>query len=178
MLPSLLLLACAPADAEYGSTLIAAANIEVPWNDAYADVDGTGSLFDLQAAVLDPDGLPASEVRVEVTSGWGEAWVLPDGGARVAPGAPCEDLTNCEAWFDIERSTWMEVRTPVPMFGAADNPRQSYQSMVTDAAGIADFQVFVDTVPDSGASIPIFVSIEVETESFEIAVDDDVVDSL
>ncbi len=171
-----MIVACAPADAEFGSTLIASADIEVAWNEAYLDADGSGSLFELQASVLDPEGLAADAIRVEITSGWGEAWVLAGGTARAMDGG-CEAESSCETWFDTERAVWLEVRAPASMFGTSDDPRQSYLSMVTDDAGVADFQVFVDTVPDSGASIPIFVSIEVQTESFEISVDDAVVDS-
>lgn len=174
-----LLAACAPLEAESGSVLLLPDDLHLTWSDAYADEDGVGAMFWLDAEVLDPDGGPAGFVRADVTSGWRGAWVLPADAVRPAEdGAAC--VEPCEVWTSADDGRAWEVR---PWSGlraswADDEVRRSYLADQTDAEGNLAFAVFVDFMPDTGASVPIYVSIAVETGSIEVSVQDVVVDSI
>jgi hypothetical protein len=148
----LLAAACAPSplEAEPGSTLLTPEDVEVAWDDAFADDDDAGALLEFEVAVLDPDGLPARGVRVEVTSGWP--------GARVSAG---------EADEDDER--WVDVRTGRPVTAHLESDG-AYAVGRTDGDGAMRFAVFLDSAPDVGNSVPLYVGIGPETRSFDIQV--------
>lgn len=174
-----LLVACAPLEAESGSVLLLPDDLHLTWSDAYADEDGVGAMIWLDAEVMDPEGRPADSVRTDVTSGWRGAWVLPAEAVRPADDtAPCAE--PCEIWIGADDGRSWEVR---PWSGlrstwADDEVRRNYLADQTDADGVLAFAVFVDFMPDAGASVPIYVSIAAETGSIEVSVQDVVVDSI
>ena len=148
---ALLLLACAPPDAEPGSIVLAPPDASELWDEAYADSDAIGGRFPMEAVVIGPDGAPAVGVRVSVLSGW-------DGASVRLPG-----LTADAAVLDVRTNEVIELG---PCGGGATDC--TWLELVSSSAGRISFDVFVDVAPDSGASVPIFISAGGDVASVEI----------
>lgn len=155
---ALALLGCAVPEAEPGSVVLTEDDVLEPWDVAYEVADDIGGLFPMEALVVGPDGAPAAGVRVSVLSGWDGASVRAP---RVAPGPLVLDVRSNDV---VELGacpgapggcTWLEA--------------------VTSSEGRVAFSVFVDVAPDSGASIPIFITAGDDVASVEIEFADAVV---
>lgn len=157
---SLLLAACATPEAEPGSVVLPTDDVSENWDVAYAEADDVGGTFPMEALVLGPDGLPAAGVRASVLSGWDGAVVLQAGtrggtlGLDVRTGE-LKDLGSCAAGVAASGCSWLQL--------------------VTDEEGRIRFDVFVDVAPDSGASVPIFISSGDDVASVEIELTDPLV---
>ncbi len=148
---ALLLAACAPPDAEPGSIVLAPADTAEPWEEAYADEDDIGGRFPMEAVVLGPGGAPAVGVRVSVLSGW-------DGASVRLLGKPADSTA-----LDVRTNEVIELGSCGG--GATDC---TWLELVSTATGRISFDVFVDVAPDSGASVPIFISAGGDVASVEI----------
>jgi hypothetical protein len=182
-----LIAACVTGDAPVGSVVLASDDAAVGWDDAFADPDGIGMSFPFAAEVLAADGTPLAGVRVEITSGWTGAWLLPADRAAWAPGEedPCALQEGCVSGYDIAAEAWLYADDregfPEGLFGGAsvsDDALPDYLAARTDASGGVAFRVFVDTAPDSGASVPVHVATAADATSVEVSVDPGVVESL
>ena len=153
----LLLLACAPPEAEPGSMVLPSDDIAEPWDEAYAVADDVGGRFTLGAQVIGPDGQPAAGVREGVLSGWDGAQLVPHGEVH---GTLVLDVRANEV-FEIgpcgagSTCMWLE--------------------QLTGADGEVQFDVFLDLSPDSGSSVPIFISSGDDVASVDIELVDAVV---
>lgn len=154
----LLLLACAVPEAEPGSVVLVDDDQSEPWDVAYEVADDVGGLFPMEAVVVGPDGLPAAGVRVSVLSGWDGATV------RVRqPGAGLFAL-------DVRSNEVVEL-------GACSTAPSgcTWLELITSSEGKVNFAVFVDVAPDSGASVPVFITAGDDVASVELEFADAVV---
>ncbi len=181
LLPFAALLAgCAPGPiaAPYGSSLVMPEDIEFGDDMAYAQAgDLTGGLFYTYIGVLGPDGLPLNGIQVEITSGWTGAYLIAEKAVRVVDTyeQDCnplpEDTTDpCYAWFDTEGQEFVEFAGDYTELGGFG---PTYMSAPTDNRGLLPVYVFVDSIAlDStgeAVNIPIFASIGLETQSFQLS---------
>ncbi len=157
MLIALVLAGCGAPEAEPGSIVLPPDDFAEPWDDAYADDDDIGGRFTMGAQVLGPDGLPAVGVRVGVLSGWDGAEVAPAEarGGRLVLDIRTNEVLELGACGAAVACTWLEL--------------------VTNADGRIDFDVFVDVAPESGASVPLFISAADDVASVDIELVDVVV---
>lgn len=178
-----LLTGCAPGPiaAPYGSSLQMPTDIEFGMDAAYeAAGDLTGGLFYAYIGVLGPDGLPLNGIQVEVTSGWTGAYLIAEKAVRVVDDyeTDCQQGMDdgsldpadpCYAWFDTEGEEFVEFSGDYTELGGFG---PTYMSAPSDNRGLLPIYVFVDSVAYSdGAAlnIPIFASIGVETQSFQLS---------
>ncbi|GDX78580.1 hypothetical protein LBMAG42_03910 [Deltaproteobacteria bacterium] len=157
MLIALIFSGCSTPDAEPGSIVLPPEDLAAPWDDAYADDDDIGGRFAMGAQVLGPDGLPAVGVRVGVLSGWD--------GAEVSP----VDARGGRLVLDVRTNEVLELGT----CGAA--LVCTWLELVTNVDGRVDFDVFVDVAPESGASVPLFISAADDVASVDIELVDSIV---
>ena len=157
MLMALILAGCSAPDAERGSIVLPPDDVAAPWDDAYADDDDLGGRFPMGALVLGPDGVPAVGVRVGVLSGWDGAEVTPVDarGGRVVLDVRTNEVVELGACGAALVCTWLEL--------------------VTNADGRVEFDVFVDVAPESGASVPLFISAADDVASVDIELVDAIV---
>lgn len=183
MVPALLLAAltgCAPGPiaAPYGSSLVMPSDVDFSFDQAYSDSgDLTGGLFYTYIGVMGPDGLPLNGIQVEITSGWTGAYLIAERAVRVVDDYEQDCTTNppddpedpCYAWFDVEGQEFVEFAGDYAELGGFG---PTYMSATTDNRGLLPVYVFIDSVPvDSdgeAVSVPIFASIGIETESFQL----------
>lgn len=173
--------ACATGEAPPGSVVLASDDAAVGWDDAFADPDGIGQSFAFEAEVLAADGTPVRGARVEVTSGWTGAWLVLDDRAAwvVGDDDPCAGQEGCISGYDVAADGWLYAEASEGLFGGGadrEDALADYLSARTDSAGRVGFRVFVDTAPDSGASVPVHLATAVDATSVEVAVDPGVVD--
>ena len=175
----LVLAGCAPGPiaAPFGSELVMPTDIEFGQDSAYnAAGDLTGGLFYTYIGVLGPDGYPLNNIQVEITSGWTGAYLIAEKAVRVVDEYetectenPPDDPTDpCYAWYDTEGQEFVEFSGDYAELGGFG---PTYMSAPTDNRGLLAVYVFVDSVPyseDTALSIPIFASIGVETQSFQL----------
>lgn len=166
------LAACGPAPS--GAVLLVPEDLRVQWADSLDDDDGVGALFWLEAEVLDADGAPAAGAGVEVTSGWRGTFPASVEDVHEHEDEGC--APPCTLWTDEAGRAWELRREPGPGWRDEDPP-PGYLAGNTDSDGRFPFVLFMDSAPDSGAASPVFVSIAVETDSFEIVVHEPVVES-
>jgi len=155
-----ILAACTVPDAEPGSIVLPPDDVAEVWDEAYAEPDEVGGTFHFEAVVLGADGAPEAGVRASVLSGW-------DGAALLAPGARGGPLA-----LDVRSGEVQELAG----CAEADAPSPcAWLQLVTGPDGRIAFDVFVDVAPDSGASVPIFISSGNDVASVEIELADPVV---
>lgn len=138
----LVLLACAPSEAEPGSEIALPDDLDVPWSEAFVEDDGIGEVFPIDVVVTAPDGTPAAGVRVGVTAAWDGASLHPvdDAGAR-----------EFVVW-DLGSRGARALRAC-----ATDaSPTCTYVEATTGADGRVLVDAFIDVAPDSGASVAFF----------------------
>ncbi|MSQ02798.1 MAG: hypothetical protein EXR71_13060 [Myxococcales bacterium] len=148
---ALLFAACAAPDAEPGSVVLPPPDAAEPWDEAYTDDDDIGGRFPMEAVVIGPDGAPAVGVRVSVLSGW-------DGASVRLPGS-----TAVTTVLDVRTN---EVIDLGPCGGGATDC--TWLELVSSGAGRISFDVFVDVAPNSGGSVPVFISAGGDVASVEI----------
>jgi hypothetical protein len=153
------LAACSAPDAGPGTTVIAPEDVSTPWDDAYAEADGIGGIFPMEARVLSADGEWLAGVRVSVLSGWDGALVLeptPGGAATLLDARTGEPHALGACGEEAARGcTWLEG--------------------ISDAQARFRFDVFVDVAPDSGAKVPVFIAAGDDVVSVEITLDTGIV---
>lgn len=184
---TLALLGCnaGPYAAPYGSTLIMPNDETFSLDVGYSQPDdGIGGLIQTSVGVLIPStdfpssesSAPGNNIRVEVTSGWSGAYLIPEEAVRIIDDyeVDCEGRTDdetdpCHAWYDNESEQYVEFGGD---YTDLDGFKPTYLMGATNNRGYLDFYVFVDSVPldndGNAVSIPIFASIEVEIDSFNI----------
>ena len=140
----LILLGCAPNEAEPGSRVYLPDDLYVPWSEAFVEADDIGEVFPIDLLVLSPDGNPAAGVRVVVTAGW-------DGASLHAADA---DAAATRAVWDVGSGRARDLRASAP--GRRANC--TYLELVTGSDGRAMVDAFVDVAPDSGASVSFYAA--------------------
>jgi hypothetical protein len=174
--------AAGPYGAPAGSTIqVSAANFDTEgyvFDGAYNDPDdGIGLLIrefaivTLPATENYPYETPGNDIRVEITSGWSAAYVLPATAIETvttySDGCEGDRSEECAAWFDIGTESYVEFSGEYKDLGGL---RPTYMSGGTDNRGILDFYVFIDSVPvdDEGEviTIPLYASIGVDIVSW------------
>ncbi len=142
MMALLIVLACAPPEAEAGSEIALPDDLDVPWSEAFVEDDGVGEIFPIDVVVTGPDGNPAAGVRVGVTAAWDGASLHPvdDTGAG-----------EVIVW-DLGSRGVRALRAC-----ATDaSPSCTYVEATTGADGRVLVDAFIDVAPDSGASVAFF----------------------
>ncbi len=171
---------CAPGPiaAPYGSELDMPSDIEFAMDSAYSEAgDLTGGLFYTYIGVLGPDGLPLNGIQVEVTSGWTGAYIIAEKAVRVVSDyeeqcdpLPADETDPCHAWFDTEDQEFVEFAGDYSELGGFG---PTYMSAPTNNRGLLPIYIFVDSASTDSTgeavNIPIFASIGVSTESFQLA---------
>lgn len=169
-----------PYAAPYGSMVTGPGDISLNYDAGYAvPGDGYGALLRGQAYVQDSaTQLPLNDIKVEITSGWTGAYLLPEAAVLVvddyeqeceSSGAVSDENDPCHAWFDADGEQYIEFGGDYAELG---DFRPTYLSAGTDNRGLLDFYVFVDSAPlDSeglAVDIPVFIDIGVNSASFNI----------
>lgn len=172
LLLSLLGCSAGPIGAPYGSTLDLT-NLDNVYFALDAGLlepsDQRGALIKLEALVTVPgsysDPVPGNGIRVEVSSGWSEAYLLPESAVRVVDdfevecdesGASSDPEDPCYAWFDNNNEVWVEFGGD---YTDLENFRPTYFQGVTDARGTMGFYVFIDSVPVDADGEPVDFSV-------------------
>lgn len=174
-----------PYAAPYGAEVLGPeGDLSLSYDAGYAvPGDGYGALLRAAAFVHDPSDtlhgdLPLNDIKVEVTSGWTGAYLLPEAAVLVVDdyeqecdtsGATADETDPCHAWFDAEGEQYIEFGGDYTELG---DFRPTYLSAPTDNRGILNFYVFVDSAPlDTNGvpvDIPVFIDIGVSSTSFNI----------
>ena len=169
-----------PYAAPFGSIVTGpASDIGLVYDAGYAvPGDGYGALLRAQALVQDSSLMPLNDIKVEVTSGWTGAYLLPEAAILVVDdyeqecdesGATSDETDPCHAWFDAEGEQYIEFGGDYTELG---DFRPTYLSAPTNNRGFLYFYVFVDSAPlDSdglAVDIPVFIDIGVNSTSFNI----------
>ena len=144
--------------------------------------DRIGALVKLQGLVTGPnrastttDAVPMNGVQVEITSGWSQAYLIPESAVRVVDdyetecdesGATSDENDPCNAWFNETDETWVEFGGD---YTDLENFRPTYFVGETDNRGLIDFYTFIDSVPVDEEGAPIAFSVY-----GTIGVDDDI----
>ena len=162
--PLLLTIGCAPGPigAEAGSTITINETFEdgIYMEAEYAvPGDGIGLLLLQEAVVVDPEGLAANGIQVEVISGFSGAYVVAEGAVKLITDyeANC-DLSeeDCAAWFDVQNEQYVEFSGEYETVG---DFRPGYMSGVTNARGVMPFYVFIDSQPLDADFEPLPISV-------------------
>lgn len=164
-----------PVTAPFGSSVGVPDDIEFSFDNAYvAAGDGVGSMFFGRVNVVDPNGYPLNNVRVEVFSGWTGAYLIPEGAVTIIDDYETDCVGTgeddpCHAYFDVEGEQYVEFSGDYEDIG---DFRPTFMSAPTDEHGNLMVYVFVDTVPitsdGEGAPIPIYVDIAVDFATFTL----------
>ncbi len=173
----LTLVACGdsgPFGAEYGSQVIVPGDVEYVMDGGLATPDDQAGMLSYgYISVLNPEGVPVPDVRIELISGWTGAYVIPEGAVRIindldelCDGGASSD-EGCQAWYDTEGERYFEWSGE---YEDMDNLRPNYVQAVTNNRGLLPFYVFVNSAPmdaeGEAQSFSIFASIGVDTDSF------------
>ncbi len=172
----------APAD----STLSVSSLTEgLAWSSAYnALEDGIGVLAPVDALVVsDVDGLPIPFVQLEIISGYGGVYLLPEAaiqevdppdpsaaGSNCDPSAENYDVENCP-WYDEDSEIYFELSSSYDGYY-----KPNYLLMSTDNRGLGRLWLYIDALPetDEGAFSDVTVSVSTgyDTEGVLISVGD------
>lgn len=123
-----------------------------------APADGYGALVRMAAFVTVPSAshggtMPGNDIKVDVTSGWSGAYLIPEGAVEVVDGyeedcnssGGVDDPENpCSAWFDDQSQQYIEFSGDYVDVGEF---QPTYLAGGTDSRGYLYFYLFIDSVP-------------------------------
>jgi hypothetical protein len=158
----------APADAVLTVSSLADG---IAWSTAYNGLeDGIGILAPVDALVVDGDGRPLPYIQLEVISGYGGVYLLPEAAIQeVDPPNPETAGSNCDpkaAEYDVENCPWYDESSEVyfELSSAYDGYyKPNYLLMATDNRGIGRFWMYIDSMPQSDEGSWVDVSVSVGT---------------
>jgi len=173
------LAACAagPYDAPYSATISSpVSSLTLVNTGGLTDEDGFGLVFFDQVTVTNEDrygrSLPLENVVVDVSSGWGGTYILPERAVKsvddfredcAAGGGDEEYQDLCDALLNDPDNEYYELSAE---YLAAEEDedgnagfRPNYLRGTTNNQGVVEFYIFVDSTPGSGTDFGISMSI-------------------
>lgn len=179
-------LACLPETghpAPVDSTLTVSSMAEsLVWSMAYNDLeDGIGVLTPVDAVVSDSDGNPLPFIQLEVISGSGGIYLLPEAAIQeVDPPDPQAAGSNCDPAaenYDVENCPWYDESSEMYFQLASSYDgyyKPNYLLMSTDNRGIGRLWLYIDAMPtdiDGDAFLPSSVSVSTGYQSELVVID-------
>ena len=144
--------------APYDYSLETSGTVTLTWDDSYNDYDdGLGALVPIDVLVIDDNGFPAPDIRVEFTSGSNGVYLLPEAaiqeveppdpqaaGSNCTPGAEDYDIENC-AWYDSDSERYFELSTSY-----TGEYKPNYALAASDEFGTVRMWAYVDALGTTG----------------------------
>ena len=182
-----------PIKAPSGSVLTVPEGVQLGWNSGVnGQFDGFGAVIPLDVHVDDSDGDPLERIEVEILSGYGGVYIIPEQAVKAVdyPNTPsdvnsqqdvydlCVDdngnFSNEDEWcawyWDTESATYVQLG--MDYAGGDENYAPTYMIGQTDGHGNLRFYVYVDTLPQSEegafAAVAIMVTIATGGDRFDV----------
>ncbi len=139
-------------------------DVELAWNVAYNEVDdGIGALILLDFFVFSGEtGLPMDNIKVEILTSWGGAYLIPKTAVKIVPPPEDLDLEDCDAnadgaidedapdacsWnWDTSGDQYFELATEF-----ADAYHPNYMEAKSNEHGVLRVWTYVDAMPIKSA---------------------------
>ena len=200
----LLSTACTPSavQAPYGSSVVTPANLNIGWTSSYQAYDLAGFVSQFDVLVLGPEGTPLQSVKVDITTGYGGVYVVPQESIELVgyPTVPsniqsqddirkyCVDSNGnytlvedwCAWYWDTVNDEYYAFSgTYADAYTETDSGGQywfapTFMSGTTNASGILNGYLLIDTMPSNGddsySDVDIVASIGVDSDSFSVVV--------
>ncbi len=181
--------ACAggPYEAPYSATISSpVTSLTLTNTGGLTDEDGFGLVFFDQVTVTNEDrfgrALPLENVVVDVSSGWGGTYILPERAVKsvddfredcAAGGGDEEYQDLCDALLNDPDNEYYELSAE---YLAAEEDedgnagfRPNYLRGTTNNQGVVEFYIFVDSTPGSGTDFGISMSIPADYTSMIVS---------
>lgn len=141
-----------------GYTMEVGGSVTLVWDSSYNDYDdGLGALVPIDVMVMDNDGNPAPDIRVEFITGSSGVYLLPEAaiqevdppnpeaeGSNCTPGAEDYDIETC-AWYDSDNERYFELSTSY-----TGDYKPNYAIAASDEFGTVRMWAYVDALGTTG----------------------------